>query len=101
MDINEAREELVLTLEEAKQDLEEFGDIGIGALSLKGYVFDYELSKPKLIDRDDLENPEFLATQIEPERSQGTAVEPMRLSEFIPLLQKTIDNLADVWNMEV
>ncbi len=75
-------------LEEARQDLSEFGDVGVGAYILDGLAVDYMLSK----NEGDESNPPV---------PDGAVIEPMRLSEFIEKMQHTLNILDDIWDLPV
>lgn len=73
-------------LAEARQDLSEFGDIGVGAYILDGLAVDYMLSK----NEGDESNPPV---------PDGAVIELMRLSEFIEKMQYTLSILDDIWDL--
>lgn len=79
------RMQLTLTLEEAKSDLVEYGNIAIGAYTVDGMVTDYIFSR-------EYEDEEY------PEVPGDVVIEPMRLDEFIERLEYTISMLDKPYN---
>ena len=74
------RRQFTLTLEEAKSDLVEYGNIAVGAYTIDGMVTDYIFSR-------EYEDEEY------PEVPEDVMIEPMRLDEFIEKLEYTISML--------
>lgn len=80
------RHQFTRILSEAKQDLTEFGNIGVGVYMLDGLAVDYMLSKNEGDESD-------------PTVPDGAIVEPMRLSEFIEKMEYTLSILDEIWDL--